>query len=327
MDNFMVTNFTGPGDITLKTIWDGDGTNDNAALTVFRHVESATVEKGLIGEPPKTAWVIGYGLLEKIHYLLVAGYDVYGNLGHQLISRVYMDFMRMEGETHFLLLLPREARERERRFWYRGADKQVDEYMTLSTFETQELSQIEYQTDDEKLELYAMLKKRLAPVLSQRYALSSIDNPAVRSALSRLKDLRGPSVTWMPELSFAEITGPSGNEYVTIVHNRAHLHITSIFGEKKSLAPDEDRLTVVPGFLGAYPDVFFRLNEQGYRRFHLFDFDIGRFRWLLQTARSLRDPARTDPNFWQQSDVFHAAYRTRQPVEFGLFDYNRFDNR
>ena len=73
--------------IDERIIWDGAGSNANAALTVFRHFDSATVAKGLLGGSPKTAWVISYPLLERIHYLLVAGYDAYGNLGHQLLSR------------------------------------------------------------------------------------------------------------------------------------------------------------------------------------------------------------------------------------------------
>ena len=56
--------------------------------------------------------MIGYPLLERIHYLLVAGYDVYGNVGHQLNSRLYMDFLRMEGEFNFLTLLPEAQRRR-----------------------------------------------------------------------------------------------------------------------------------------------------------------------------------------------------------------------
>ena len=92
--------------LTLDMIWDGGGVNQNAALTVFRHFDSATVVKGLVGEDPKTAWVIDYPLLERIHYLLVAGYDVYGNAGLQLFSRLYMDFLRIGGEFNFLYFLP-----------------------------------------------------------------------------------------------------------------------------------------------------------------------------------------------------------------------------
>ena len=104
-------------------IWDGDGRNDNAGLTIFRHFDSASVVKGMVGGTPKTAWVIGYPLLERIHYLLVANYDVYGNVGHQLNSRLYMDFLRMEGEFNFLSFLPRSQRIATRDQWYRDVDE------------------------------------------------------------------------------------------------------------------------------------------------------------------------------------------------------------
>lgn len=96
--------------ISLEQIWDGDGVNPNAALTVLRHGDNAEVELGLLGEsPPDTAWVIDYPLLERIHYLLVAGYDVYGTLGHQLTSRLHMDFLRMQGEKNLLGLSGRQT--------------------------------------------------------------------------------------------------------------------------------------------------------------------------------------------------------------------------
>jgi hypothetical protein len=325
-DELMVEKFNDPGDISLDSVWDGDGSNDNATLTVFRHVDTATVEKGLIGQPPKTAWVIEYGLLEKIHYLLVAGYDVYGNVGHQLVSRIYLDFLRMEGETQFLLALPPEARERERRYWYRGADKEVDNYLTPSAYEANEVPQIEYKTDDEKLELFGMLKARLAPVLSEKFALASIPDPDLRDALARLEELRGLPATLMPEVASVEITSDSGSEYLTILQNRAHLNITALFGEQKNLAPDEDTLTVVPGVLGAYPNVFMRVN----------DTDVEDFVASISGLRNEDDYTqlldrfgirRTYPDFWQFSDEFHAAYKRRAPIEYGLLDFNRLENR
>ena len=109
--------------LTADLLWDGDGgTNQNAALTIFRHFDNATVVKGLVGAEPKTAWVIDYPLLERIHYLLVAGYDVYGDAGHQLFSRMYMDFLRIGGEFNFLYLMPRQARDAALEYWYRGAE-------------------------------------------------------------------------------------------------------------------------------------------------------------------------------------------------------------
>ncbi|MDO6805743.1 fatty acid cis/trans isomerase, partial [Wenyingzhuangia sp. 1_MG-2023] len=87
------------------------------------------VVQGLLGQPPKTAWLIDYPLLERIHYLLVAGFDVYGNVGHQLVTRLYMDFLRMEGEMNFLLLLPQQERETVRRHWYRDTSTTIKDYI------------------------------------------------------------------------------------------------------------------------------------------------------------------------------------------------------
>lgn len=88
-------------DDAMRYIWKGDGKNPNAALTIFRHLDSASVNYGFIGDYPETAWVIDYAILERIHYLLVAGYDVYGNLGHQLNTRLYMDFCAPKARTSF----------------------------------------------------------------------------------------------------------------------------------------------------------------------------------------------------------------------------------
>ena len=41
--------------IDTSLVWNGDGGNANAALTVFRHFNSASVVKGLVGSEPKTA--------------------------------------------------------------------------------------------------------------------------------------------------------------------------------------------------------------------------------------------------------------------------------
>lgn len=326
MDEYLSEHYSDPRDVSLDIVWDGDGVNDNAALTVFRHFDSATVEKGLVGQPPKTAWLIGYALLEKIHYLLVAGYDVFGNVSHQLLTRVYMDFLRMEGEAGFLLLLPQEARERERAYWYREADNEIMQFMVLPQFESELVPAIDYQTDDQKLELYGMLKKRLEPALPTTHDRAAIGDPALGNKLATLEELAGQAITLMPQTVFVEIPGESVNTYVTLVRNNAHLNITSLFGEKKFRIPEEDTMSVVPGFLGAYPNAFFIVNE----------YDLERFVGMISSMKTEGDYARlldnfgvrrTSPNFWRQSDAFHAAYEQDAPVEYGLFDYNRLENR
>ena len=45
---------SGPADVTLDIVWNGDRKNTNAALTIFRHFNSATVVKGFV--EPSAAW-------------------------------------------------------------------------------------------------------------------------------------------------------------------------------------------------------------------------------------------------------------------------------
>ena len=313
--------------ISLKLIWDGDGQNENAALTVFRHVDSASVEKGLLGQTPKTAWVLGYGQLERIHYLLVAGYDVFGNGGHQLLTRLYMDFLRMEAETLFLQLLPETARARERDLWYQGVDSdEIKSYLRLPAFEQKSAPAIAYKSDDEKQELFALLAQRLKKVLPTRQQLSAVKKAGVREQLERLHLLKGQSVTLMPEIAFVKIGHAQGEEYVTFVVNRAYSSMTSMFKEQKNRLPEDDTLSVIPGFIGAYPNAFFQVSED---QLAAFVDAIGAIETESDYARLLDDYGvrRTDARFWATSDTFHRAYRERYPLTSGVLDFNRLDNR
>ncbi len=326
MDQLMLEKLSGKGRIRLDLVWDGDGTNSNATLTVFRHFDSATVEQGLLGLPPKTAWLIDYSVLERIHYLLVAGYDVYGNVGHQLVTRLYMDFLRMESEANFLLLLPESARIRERTLWYRGVEDEVLEYMTVPRFESHSVPAIDYQTDDEKLELFGMLEQRLEKVLPSRHTMAAIPESRIRDELDRLNRLVGRPANLMPQTAFVRIRAAAGDRYVTLLRNDARLNITSMFGESKARIPDEDTLSVIPGFIGSYPNAFYVVDES----------EMKAFVDAITGLRSEDDYSglldrygirRTNPDFWNNSDTFHAAYRRQYPVASGMLDYNRLENR
>ena len=179
----------------------GNAKNSNAGLTIFRHFDSASVVKGLVGEPPKTAWVIGYALFERIYYLLVAGYDVYGDVGHQLNTRLYMDFMRMEGEFNFLLLLPRDKRRPTAEFWYRGAADEAKDYVYGPGNQVDAQSAIDYRSNDPQRELYGLLQQRLKPVLNTGFDLSNVADPALRARA----DVTGHGARRQPGLAAGDV--------------------------------------------------------------------------------------------------------------------------
>jgi len=320
--------FGGQKRTDLSLLWDGDGANPNAALTVFRHFDSASVVQGLVGEQPQSALLIGYPLLERIHYLLVAGFDVYGNTAHQLEARLYMDFLRMEGELNVLALLPANARNAVRDRWYRGASEDTKAYLNGSKAYFAQETGIAYKTGQPWPELQGLWKGRLAPVLGERYALggSRLGQPHL-DVLRRLASLKGRAVSLLPEVTFLSVRDAQGRDHqFTLLRNSAHSNISELFGEEDRRLPDEDTLTVVNGFLGAYPNAFYLVQAD-------------RLPDLLGAVEQLKSEAdyatlasrfairRTDARFWSHSDALHAAYRRSSPVEAGLFDYNRYENR
>jgi hypothetical protein len=313
--------------LVLNVLWDGDRKNPNAALTVFRHFDSATVVQGLIGDRSQTVMLIGYPLLERIHYLLVAGFDVYGNYGHQLATRLYFDFMRMEGEMNFLALLPRTARQPVRDHWYRGAKEHIRQFQDTDAYYSQETG-IEFKTQAPLTEMYALLKAYLAPVASPRYAIASsgLTGAPLRS-LTDLSGIRGRAISHLPEASFLTVRDAAGSDYhFTLLSNSAHSNVAELLGDEKRRLPDEDDLSVMNGFVGAYPNAFFVV-------------DAAELPGFANAVRGLASEAdyqklltrygirRTDGRFWAHSDALHAAYRRWAPREAGLFDYNRFENR
>ncbi len=314
--------------LNMDLIWDGDGVNPNAALTIFRHFDNATVVKGLLGEFPQTAWIIDYPILERIHYLLVPGFDVFGNSGHQLLTRLYMDFLRMESEFNFLAFLPESSREKEWDDWYEGAGDDVKRYVREIDKFFYHKTDIIFTADNPKKELYKLLIQKLEPVLDKHRSLSSGQTLLEHKRwLKLLSSIRGKPATFLPQTNYLIIEENRGQTHLyTVLHNSAHSNITSLFRPDSTRRPEQDSVTVVKGIIGAYPGAFWVINEnqlpalvadvkalhteEGYRRF------MDRY--------GIR---RTDMRFWKYSDKLHQRYREVNPVRFGFLDYNRLENR
>ena len=308
----------------LNTFWNGDGTNTNAALTVVRHYDSATVMKGLVGEIPKTAWLIDYPILERIHYLLVAGFDVYGTASHQAMTRMYMDFLRMESEMNFLAFLPQAQRQAEIANWYRDAQKDVQAYLDAYFAHEVLPAPYAYRTDQPKAELFQALRARMDQVLDRSHDLSVSGLPAASIAqLQRLDSVRGVAASILPQAMIIEVKGYG---LLTLLSNNAYTNISSMFNEAERRLPMEDSLTIANGVVGAYPNMFVHLELA----------DIPAFVESISTLSTESDYGRlldryavrrTDGRFWSLSDQVHTDYRRAEPLTSGVLDYNRYENR
>ena len=302
------------GGISLRTIWDGDGKNANASLTVFRHFDSATVVKGLVGAPPKTAWVVGFPLLERIHYLLVAGFDVFGNVGHQLTTRLYMDFLRMEGEANFLMLLPPARARTLVDLWYRGLAGSAKERVVRDLTSFTEPSSVRYTTRAAENELFPMLEARTWQAHRDRF------DADLAPLLLRLSRVQGIAASRLPELSFVSVSGVD----FTITRDSAHSNVAHLFGEDARRLEGEDAITVLPGLLGAYPNALFEVARPDLESFvqaieHLDE--EGAYRALRTRFGVLRASDR----FWRFTDDLQSRHVQAEPIAAGLLDLSRLE--
>jgi hypothetical protein len=322
--NFIRTNAAALDKAGLNTFWDGDGTNANATLTVFRHNDSATVVQGLVGTPPQTAWLIDYPILERIHYLLVAGFDVYGTASHQLMTRMYMDFLRMESEMNFLGFLPQDQRIAEVGQWYRGVERSVHAYLD-SYYEHGVLPPpFDFKTDQPKAELFRAIQARMAKVLNHRYELQQSGLSATGvAALARLDQVRGVAATIMPQTTIIKV-----NEHglLSLLSNSAYSNLSSILDSQSNRLPDEDTLTIANGVVGAYPNIMLEVNES----------EIPELVAKIEGLRSEADYSalldrfgirRTDERFWAVSDQVLTDYQNSEVISHGVLDYSRYENR
>jgi hypothetical protein len=325
----------------MSYIWDGDGSNPNASLTAFRHFDSASVDQGLVGNYPETAWVIDYPLFERIHYLLVAGFDVFGNVGHQLNTRLFMEFLRMEGEDFFLAFLPADHRKQIRDSWYVGVRSRLDAEFDAPMEWLQVEAVVGYRSDDPQRELYRALERRLGamagpPDYLNRCSQSSCRNPDADPIEARFDDemrrvakLEGEALDIFPDVSFIRVRAAEAEErYVkySVILNKAYKNITSIFEDEDRRDRDKDTVTVVKWLEGAYPNYFFDVAEVDWERFSQGYVGI---RTLDDYRRfvELHGVRRTNPRFWEVADWYQEELARDEPLRAGLLDLNRYHNR
>ena len=331
-----------PAGPSLQAIWDGDGTNDNAALTVFRNFDNATVTKGFVGAIPKTLWVMDYPMLERTYYELVVNFNVFGSAASQVETRLYFDLIRSGGENNFLHFMPPGVRADLRDSWYqgrRGEKKPSDDYVIVN----EDLPvQIRYRTPDPKAEFVSLVSARLKSLAGPPDVLNRCARPpcfaagasaAERQVEASLQTLTSQPasidgmqfVGFMPDVSFMRITSgnPDTDLAYTLVRNKAHTNVAFLLGEEKRREPDKDTLTAYRGLLGSYPNFMFNVPLE---RAESFAADLHAVRTREQFIELVGHYglSRTHPAIWTNIQWFVDYMRRASPVEAGVYDLNRY---
>ncbi len=310
-------------------IWDGEGNNPQALITVFRHFDNASALTGFHGDIPETAWVIDFPVFERIYYNLVAGYDVFGRVAHQLATRLYMDELRRESEDGFLTFMPADIRTRMQASWYRGFLAELQIYWRQRRISDDVPTGIAFRTSDPKAEFLSTLLNRgggLWPVSDpiNRCAPETCATDPMSEQLRRLTSQHGAWVRYLPDMSVLLIdTEGGGTEAHTLIHDKAHSNVAFLFHEEARREPWNDTLTILPGVAGSYPNFFFQVSETALPDL-IDDMKSIRAQQDFMAFVGKYGVRRTSPRFWQLSDQIHDILIRQDPVQAGVLDVNRY---
>lgn len=328
---------------TLDELWDGDGWNQDALLTIFRHHDSASVRHGLHGRVPRTIWVMDYPLLERTYYELVANFNVFGSVSHQGQTRLYFDLIRNGSEHNMLRFIPQDKREALYAHWYQGSAK-IKHALTYTGLDTSTPVAMDYEGADDNAAvmqrfsqlLLARTDKVSGPADTlNRCAQNNCQRAGISSAQQQLEQTLQPlaradggslpAISLLPEVTFLRIKQGEQRWVYTLVHNRAHSSVAFMFGEESRFLPEEDTLTLIEGTLGSYPNFSFDVSLE-----ELPDFVEALS--AVQKQDGLHKLAdrwgvrRTHPQFWDIMADFKRSIEEVSPDQAGILDVNRYQN-
>lgn len=332
-----------PKGYAINDLWDGEGHNPNALLTIFRHNDNAAVLKGLHGDLPKTLFVLDYALLERLVYNLVVNFDVYGNVSHQMLTRVYMDLIRMEAEEMFLSFLPPETRIPLRKSWYKGLLTEAKMKYLFPYVDGNRPTQMKYKSakNAKKEFVEQILFSYMRPEVTGELDVLNVksytipdktpNKPALNASDKVLRDLASNKAigvkrypNFFPENSYIVVTHENAApEIYTIIKNREHENVSWILAESLRLAPKEDTLTILRGYYSYYPNQFFVVNDKT-----LVDFKNKALK--VKTKEDYKNftaefaVSRVSDKFWATFDLINATMKKEEPIEFGYLDLSRY---
>ncbi|WP_297832184.1 fatty acid cis/trans isomerase [Pseudomonas sp.] len=320
-----------------SSLWAG---NDNALLSIFRHFDSASVNKGLIGEVPQTMWLFDFPLLERTYYQLAVNFDVFGNVAHQAQTRLYFDLIRNGAEVNFLRLMPADSRDGFLDDWYQDGGR-VKMWLDYQKVDDDTPTGLILDKKDPKRDFaqqlinrYGDLNARPDPINRCLGAYCARQNlqPELQDAeqaLSRLTSRPAaglPVIDQLPEATMLRVHASNGKrEMYSMLRNRAHTNVAFILGDESRYQPGLDTLTIYPGVLSSYPNFMFDIPADEVPEFvdamqRVKDNDA--FEKIVQRW----GVRRSNPQFW---DFFHDLTRYIQetdPIEAGVLDMNRYEN-
>jgi len=323
-----------PQGLSVDDLWDGGKKDRNALISVFRHGTNASAHQGPLGQFPETMWVLDYGNFERLYYDLVVLYRPWGALPHKLSTWRQMSHVRAHGEDLFLLFFPERFRDPLRKQFTPGWASWTEVDMAGTGYPS---ATPDIDTERPLEDFVSRVRRYLGPEIAGATELDpdplkaaspmpsrATNRAQVESALRALSIDRGNVSEDFPDVTWLMID--SGREQLpyTILANRVYWHNSRVVGDFMpglTRRPELDSLSVVPGHVGAFPQLFLQLPIDD----------------VVSAVRSARaghaqrielrqkyEVRRNTPDFWTFLDKAHGAQLATRPLEAGIIDTSRY---
>ncbi|MCG6863336.1 MAG: fatty acid cis/trans isomerase, partial [Chromatiaceae bacterium] len=257
---------------SLDAIWDGDGDNENAWLTVLRHETNVSVLKGARGGMPRSLWLVSYAGFERMYYDTVAGFAYWEGDPEKLETLLFFNFLRQSFEDNILLLLPEHYRQSIRDRWTRGIGA-IGLY-AVPFAGVEQPARVAVTGEKPLDELVALIARRLGPAIS---GLPDPLNPRVKPNVELAAPMQGfddfdraistltavnhrPFVHILPSVVVLRLNHAGEQRIYSLVANHVYESQYTLLFQNGEALPNEDTLSVYRGLVNGFPNLFVDLG-------------------------------------------------------------------
>ncbi len=327
-----------PNGFKLEDIWDGEGVDKNAIVTVLRHEWTASAHKGQMGQGPRSVLLMDFAKFERYFYLCNVATEVSDGMLWQSRVVTYLFDTKRESEDQFLSFIPKKYRRLIRKNLVQGFD--VDKEF-VAPFA------LPYNKDSDKIKIDPrrpfnsfvknLLSTHFTPdvIGKNSYSIKHFeteDDDTLRT-LEELSTLKG-FPAFIPNVSYLRIEDEYGeSEFYTLAVNRyfksrnkLSLVKSNIEYEKSKRVPRRDRLDVYKGIIVNYPEKIYTIKAD---QLHIFLQDLHKVnsREKFLTFNNQYGLSQTAENFWSVIDDANSKFISNNPITGGIIDLHKYGSK
>jgi Fatty acid cis/trans isomerase (CTI) len=325
-----------PNGYSMEAIWNGDRKDPDAWITVLRHESNTSSMRGRQGGIPRTFWLMGYSGFERIYYDTVASFKYWEGDPKKLETLIFFNDLRQEFEDNFLLLLPKEKRDKIRHQWTQGIGAVglffmpfagEDQPTRIQTGAQHPLLSLVDQIQNHLGRKVSGPVDRLNPWLKPD---ASLDDP-IENYEAWVNAVATLTVTthykfprFLPSVILLKLNHGDDSRVYSLIANRVYASQDTLVFQNGTALPDQDTMSVYKTLIGGFPNLFMELELEQAPQFlkelrdiqTLEDWTEFKYRYGI-----LRNSAR----FWPMYDWFNEWNFSHRGIEAGYLDLSYYD--